>query len=252
MLHLGGELLVAAEDFPSVVETDLCPIHQAVRFGQAVDRFGRKVVALKRDDVDAAGAGRVTLDEHVGGHVVQHAAQPAHEAVAADRRVVMHRHGARERSVIVHVHVSAEHRAIGHDDVIAKLAVVRDVAAGHDEVVIADGRNTLFLFGAAVDRRALANHVVVADDDLRVAAAVAEVLRIAADHHAWIDVVVLTDGDVPHQGDAVFEPGTASNAHVGADDAEGADLDVVVDFSFRVNRHVFGDVPSHDWSLRGP
>ena len=46
------------------------------------------------------------------------------------------------------------------------LAIVRDVAAGHDERVAAERGDAVFFFGAAIDRDAFADHVVVADDDL--------------------------------------------------------------------------------------
>ena len=75
-------------------------------------------------------------------------------------------------------------------------------------------------------------------DDLRVAAAVADVLRLAADDHAGPNMVVLADRDVAHERDVVFQPSAAADAHVGADDAEGADLDVRVDFGARMNRDV--------------
>ena len=77
---------------------------------------------------------------------------------------------------------------------------------------------------------------------LRVAAAVADVLRLAADDGVGIDVVVAADGDVAHQGDVVFQAGAASDADLRPDDAEGADFDFVVDFGAGVDRSVFGEV----------
>ena len=79
------------------------------------------------------------------------------------------------------MHVAAQQRAVGHDDVVAQLAIVGHVAAGHQEVLVADPRDAVFFFAAAIDRHAFADDVVVADDDLRVAAGVADVLRLAAD-----------------------------------------------------------------------
>ena len=136
-----------------------------------------------------------------------------------------------KRGVVVDVDVSAQQRGVGDDDVVAQLAIVGDVAAGHEEVAVADAGDALFLFRGAVDRHALADDVVVADDHLRVGAAVADVLRLAADDDARVDVVAAADGDVAHQGDVVFQPRSAADPHLGTDDAERADLDVVVDFS---------------------
>ena len=58
--------------------------------------------------------------EHERRHVVQHAAQAADEAVAADRRIVMHGDAAGERGVVVDVHVAAQQRAVGHDDAVCR------------------------------------------------------------------------------------------------------------------------------------
>ncbi len=66
----------------------------------------------------------------------------------------------------------------------------------------------------------LANDIMVADNDFRVASAVADVLRLAADDGVGIDVVVAADGDIAHQRDVVFQPGAATDARLGPDDAE--------------------------------
>ena len=80
----------------------------------------------------------MAFDEHERRHVVQHAAAAADEAVAADRGVVVHGHGAGERGMIVDVDVPAQQRAVGDDDVVAQPAIVGHVAAGHEKVVVAD------------------------------------------------------------------------------------------------------------------
>ena len=122
---------------------------------------------------------------------MQHAAQAAGKAEAADRAKMMHGHAAGNRRVVVHVNVAAQQRGVGHDHAAADAAIVGDVAAGHDEAVAAERGDAVFLFAAAVDRHAFADDVVVADDHLRVAAAIADVLRIAAEHGAGKDAVVL-------------------------------------------------------------
>src|SRR4051812_30689652 len=106
-------------------------------FGQTVDRVRRKRMTLERHDIDTTWPGRGTFAQHKRRHVVQHAAQAADEAVAANRREVMHGDGSAERSVVIDMHVAAEQRTICHDDVVAELAVVSDVATGHEEVAIA-------------------------------------------------------------------------------------------------------------------
>ena len=143
-----------------------------------------------------------------------HGADAGHEAVAADGGEVVHGHRPGKRGMVVDVDVSAQQRGVGDDDVIAQLAIVGDVAAGHEEVVVADAGDAVLLFGGAVDGDALADDVVVADDHLGVGAAVADVLRLAADDHVGIEVVAAAEGDVAHQGDVVFQPRAAADAHL--------------------------------------
>ena len=113
------------------------------------------------------GRDGIAFDQHVRRHVVQHAAQAAGEAEAADRREVMDDHAAGDRGVVVNVDVAAQQRGVGHDHAAADAAIVGDVAAGHDEAVAAERGDAVFLFGAAIDRHAFADDVVVADDHLR-------------------------------------------------------------------------------------
>ena len=85
-------------------------------------------------------------------------------------------------------------------------------------------------------------HVRIADHDLRVAAAIADILRLSADDDAGIDVIVLADGNVTHDGHVVLQPRAATDTNVRADDAERTDFDIDVDFgaarrSRRVPRH---------------
>ena len=239
------ELIVGAEDFAGMVEPDLRAIDQPMRLGQAMDRFGREVVALQGHDVDAPRPRRLPFAQHVRRHVVQHAADAGGERIAADRRVMMHGHAAGERGMIVHAHVPAQKRCVGDDDVAAQPAIVGDVGAGHEKVVAADDRHALFFFGRAIDRDRFANHIVIADDHLRVAAAIAHVLRMAADHDAGKQMVVLAERHAAHQGHVVLQPRAAADPYVRTDHAERTDLDFVVDLSPWIDRCLIGNVLDH-------
>ena len=99
---------------------------------------------------------------------------------------------------------------------------------------------------------AFANQVVVADDHLGVAAAVADVLRLAAKHDARIDVIVAADRNPAHDRDVIFQPRAVADADVGTDHREGADFDFRIDFSTGMDRDVFGDETSHTVAPTGP
>src|SRR5690606_7546835 len=118
-------------------------------------------------------------------------------------------------------------RAVGNHHVVANAAVVRHVAGGHQVAVAADAGGTIFLFGAAVDRHRFANHVVVADLDARRAAAVAQVLRFAADDNARMDFVVASDGHVTSDLHVANKSRAAADPDVGPDRAERTDFDAV-------------------------
>jgi hypothetical protein len=70
-------------------------------------------------------------------------------------------------------------------------------------------------------------------------------LRFAADHRAWIDVIVTADGNVSHQRYAVFQPGPAADADVRAHDAIWAYFDFVVDLGPGIDRRVFKEICRH-------
>ncbi len=65
------------------------------------------------DDVDAPRPGRVSFGQHIRGHVVQHAAEAAGEAVAADGRKMVDDDAARNGRVVMHVDMPAQQRGHG-------------------------------------------------------------------------------------------------------------------------------------------
>ena len=91
------------------------------------------------------------------------------------------------------MHVAGERRVVGEHALAADDAVVRDVRAGHEQVVAANARDALVLHRAAMDRDALADHVAVADLETRRLAAIFLVLGIGADRGELEDPIALAD-----------------------------------------------------------
>ena len=110
---------------------------------------------------------------------------------------------------------------------------MRHVAGGHQEVGATDGGQTIFLLRRPIDRHALANHVVVADLDPGVAAAVADILRLATDHAVGEDSVSLANPHRAHDGDVVGQHAPPANLSPRGDYAVGTDP------------HVIGEVSTH-------
>ncbi len=115
------------KDLAGMFHANARSIEQSIRFHQCLDGFGRKVLAFESDDIHGAGTRRKAFDQHVRRNVVQHATEPADEAVATDRSKVMHSRTTAERRIVLDMDMSTEHDVVGHDDAITDFAVVRYV-----------------------------------------------------------------------------------------------------------------------------
>ena len=104
------------------------------------------------------------------------------------------------------------------------------MAAGHEEIGIADGRRSILFFASPVDCYAFAENVSVADYYSRIGATVAYILRLGSDHHAGKKMIVLTQGNAAHQRDAVFELCAVADFDIGANHAEWTNVYVVANF----------------------
>ncbi len=86
---------------------------------------------------------------------------------------------------------------------------------------------------------------MVTDDDLGGTIAITQVLRFAADDDARMEHVVLAKRDMSGERDVIQEPRTATDGHVWAHDAEGTDLDIVIDVGSRIDDRMLGNDGSH-------
>ncbi len=183
-IDLGYQQAVAPQNLPGVIQSHFGAVDQPVGFGQGIDDVDREIVALQGDDIDTSRPRRGPFDEHKRRHIMVNSTQPTDETVAADGCVVMDRSAPCQGSVVVNMDVATEQSPVGHDDAVAKPAVVRHVAAGHEEIVVTDRSDPFFLFACPVDRNALTDDVVATDDNVRLRPGVADVLRFATDDAA--------------------------------------------------------------------
>jgi len=228
-----------------MIQPNFGAIQQAMRLRKAMNCVRREIVALKSDDINAAWTGGMAFAKHKWGNVVNDTRQARHKSVAANSREMMHADSAAERGVVVDVHMASQKRGIGHNDVVAKLAVVGYVAGGHQEVVMPDPRNAVFLLASAIDRHPFADDVVRADHHLRLATSVADILRLRANDDTREEMVVFSQNHLPHKRHVVFQPSPTANFYVGTNDAERPDRHVVADFGTRVDRDVVSDGDGH-------
>ena len=90
-------------------------------------------------------------------------------------------------------HMTGQCRGIGHDDVVAEKAVVRNVRADHQEIVISDAGMSATAFSSAVNIDVFAKCVVGTDRQKGFFAAVLEILRLDTDHAEGKEAVVAAD-----------------------------------------------------------
>src|ERR1700749_2145799 len=138
----------------------------------------------------------------------------------------------REEGVILDRDVARERDAVGEDVVVSYLAVVRDVDSDHEEVSTADARHRA-LAARAVQRRVLANQVVVADDERARLTSELNVLRLAAHGRVLVDAVALAERREALDDRVRAYLAARAHAHVVLDDGVRADAHAVCEFGAR-------------------
>ena len=73
-----------------------------------------------------------------------------------------------------------QHGIVGHDHPISDFAIVRDMAIGHDQAIVADAYDRIFLAGR-IDRHKFPDLAIFTDDDIGFFPAKLEILRFRPD-----------------------------------------------------------------------
>src|SRR6478672_11968777 len=205
-------------------------IQRAIRPLDGSDALDIEAAAFEAFAVDGARVAVAVLrHQHEGWNVaVDHRAH-TDERMRADPAELMHADEAAEDDVVADLDMPGERRIVRKHAVAADLAVVRDVHVGQQPVVVADSRRATAVVGAAADGDEFADRVAVADHEVGPFTGEFLVLRIATDGREAMDPVVAADrrwtGDAAMRAD--LSP--VRDAHVGPDDAEGADADAMAD-----------------------
>src|SRR5690606_26437528 len=127
---------------------------------------------------------------------------------------------------VVDPDVTGQGGVVDQDAVVADHAVVADMDVGHQQVVVADGGLAAVLHGATVDGHALADHVVIANDQAGRLALVLEVRSVLAHRGELEDLVVPADHGRALEHHVRADHGTLADFHIGPDDRPRADLDI--------------------------
>ena len=162
-------------------------------------------------------------------------AQTTHEAVTAKRSVMMHSDSAADGHGVRNVDVTSKHGSIGHDQLVTDLAIMGNMNASHQKTPITQLGDPIFFFARSVDRDALADRVVVADQDTRSTAAVTDILRFTADHRSGMNMIVVSHNDTTFDHHVALEFCIIANLGVRTDVTKRTDLDIVPEFRTRID-----------------
>jgi hypothetical protein len=95
--------------------------------------------------IDAPNHRRIAADNNKGRDVMRDAGKTGSIDPFADGHELMNAHHAGKPDAGSEMAVAADLAAIAHDDLVFKDAVVADVSADHDEILIADARPFAFM-----------------------------------------------------------------------------------------------------------
>src|SRR5690606_1454845 len=195
---------------------------------QSRHRVRTEAAALEPLDIDIAGLGWIAGHQHIRGYVLGNVSGGAQKGMGADLAELVDQGIAAEDGPVAHIDVAGKRRVIGEDAAIAYRGIVPHMHIGHEQVVVADGGLATILDGAAMNRHAFANHIVIADHQARGLALVLQVGRVFAAGGGLQDLIVAAD------------VGGALHHHVRGDACAGADLDLRADRCPRADLDIGG------------
>lgn len=142
----------------------------------------------------------------------------------------MNRGQSAKGGVVLDNNMPAQQNVVRHGDFIAEHAVVGDVAARHEQVIIADDGIPAPVPGPKVNGYTFANRIVVANEHPGVFAFEFFILGVRSNHRSRIDLVVFSKDRVSEEGDIVVQFTSVSNSAIGSDVGERSDLYIGCNF----------------------
>ena len=235
---------LARDPINSVGKDTIAKEQRLVRLAQPMQCGARDVATPQANDIDPSKRRDLALRKTERNDVAGDAANASHHNAFADLHELMDRRVAPDEGAAADADVTAEHGVVRKGDVVANVAIMRDVGTDHEEATFADPCNPAADFGADIHGNAFAYLAACSDNELGRFAAIVDRLWRRAERRKRIDDGPFADrryaGDVnlPDEAHAVFQ------LDVGTDHTIRADLDAVpnartVDDARRcINRHV--------------
>ena len=212
-----------------------------------MQRGARDAATPQANDIEPSKRRDLALGKTERNDVAGDAANASHHNAFADLHELMDRRVAADEGAAADADVTAEHGVVRKGDVIANVAIMRDMGTDHKDATFADPCNPAAGFGADIHGNAFAYLAACADNELGRLAAIVDRLWRRAERRKRIDDGPFADrryaGDVnlPDEAHAVFQ------LDVGTDYTIRADLDAVPnartvgDARRCINRHVLTD-----------
>ncbi len=195
---------------------------------QVLDVFIGESAALQAHQVQPADVRRISIHDHERRHVLHHLRATADDRVFPDPAELMRRGEAGNDGVVLDDDVAGEAHGIGQNDVVAELAIVRDVRVAEKQVMRADPRRHIAV-RAAVDGGVFPENIQIADLQVSRIADVFQILRLSADRGEGEKFVRAADFRVPIDHDMGVQNAVIAELDVGTDDAIRADSNVFPD-----------------------
>lgn len=160
--------------------------------------------------------------------------EATNDGMLSDMAELMNRREARNDGVIPDGHVPSKAAIVRKDDVIAELAIMRNVAIAEKQIVRADASGQLFV-GAAMYGAVLAEDIVISDLEGGWLTNVFKILGFPSNQREGEKLITFPESRGAFEHDVGVENTIVAKGDVCADDAVGADADVLSEFGFRRN-----------------
>lgn len=217
----------------TIRKADVLLQEQALVCGfQIADVIFGKSPALQADQVQAAGAGGIAVDDHEWWHVLDDFRESADDRMFPDPAELMGRGESRDNRVIPDHAVPCQAAVVGKNDMITKLAVVRNVRIAEKQIVRADAGRQFFM-RAAMHRAVFSENIVIPHLQGGWLTDVFQILSLTAHHCIWEKLVRSSKFCSSLQHHMAVEHAVIAKRDVSADDAVGADPDIFSKLGFR-------------------
>lgn len=182
----------------------------------------RNARSAQADDIEATDS-IVSTRNGKGRQVFANGRSSLHQRQLAHSDELVHETISGDKSAILDVNMASQQSAIGDDHVVAKVAIVTDMAVGHEKIVGTD----FGFFGkfiGAVHGDTFAKHVSITNPESCGGSIVLQILRCIPDDTARVKNILFADVGFPREMDMRTYFAMGADRDVGVDDGKRTHL----------------------------